>query len=125
MKSRFLKPAAWVVLGILLSMNCEEPKGTTVITFMETYGGNGNDFGHSVQQTFDGGYVITGIGGGVMLIKTDVSGDTLWTRTFPGTGISVQQTRDGGYIITGYTFSLGAGSADVWLIKTDEYGNVE
>jgi len=99
-----------------------------------TYGGTDNDVGTSAQPTTDGGYIIAGhaqsFGAGywdIYLIKTDASGDTLWTRTFGGASgdcaNSVQQTADGGYIIAGHTQSFGAGNWDVWLIKTDAYGD--
>jgi len=113
---------------------CSSDPGDTLWT--TTFGGIWVDHSYSVQQTFDGGYIIVGetssYGAGsydVWLIKTDASGDTTWTRTIGGgkddRGYSVQQTSDGGYIITGRTNSYGAGSSDVWLIKTDEDGNTE
>jgi hypothetical protein len=88
---------------------------------------------NSVQQTSDGGYVVaattSSAGPGMLdvyLIKTNAQGDTLWTRTYGGTGVdegaSVQQTSDGGYIIGGNTRSFGAGAIDFYLVKTDAQG---
>src|SRR2546422_7042577 len=96
--------------------------------FQRTYGSTFGDAAYSVQQTADSGYIITGYSrADVYLIKTNSLGDTLWTRTFGGSssevGLSVQQTTDGGYIIVGYTQSFGAGSSDVYLIKTNTLGD--
>mgnify|MGYP000137820710 CR=1 FL=1 len=99
----------------------------------QTFGGSSSDYGHSIQQTTDGGYIIAGYtqsygngGADVWLIKTDSNGDSLWTKTFGGSssdlGFSVQQTVDSGYIIAGYTQSYGNGGTDVWLIKTNSQG---
>jgi len=105
--------------------------GDTIWT--RTYGGTSYDWGYSVAQTTDGGYIVAGetgsfgTGGDVYLVKANSSGDTLWTRAYGGTsydwGYSVAQTTDGGYIIAGETYSFGAGSGDVYLVKTDALGD--
>ncbi|MBA7703424.1 hypothetical protein ES703_112210 [subsurface metagenome] len=98
-----------------------------------TYGGAYDDWGNSVQRTSDGGYIIGGYtesfgagNGDLYLIKTDSLGDTLWTRTYGGTGWdmgwSVQQTLDSGYIVAGRIWSVGV-SSNVYLIKTDASGD--
>jgi hypothetical protein len=97
------------------------------------YGGSSYDYGHCVQQTSDGGYIIVGTAYSfgsfcdIWLLKTDSSGDTLWTRTYGGSnydeGWYVQQTSDGGYIITGCTKSFGPGEYSVYLVKTNSSGD--
>ncbi|MBC8224414.1 hypothetical protein H8E65_07490 [Candidatus Bathyarchaeota archaeon] len=98
-----------------------------------TLGDSQDDGGRSVQETSDGGYIITGhaipFGADatdVYLVKTDSQGLEEWSRTFGGSstdeGYSVQQTSDGGYIITGTTWSFGDGGGDVYLVKTDSQG---
>jgi hypothetical protein len=101
-------------------------------TWIKTYGGATSEEGNSVQQTSDGGYIIAGGtepsyaagSGDVYLVKTNASGDTLWTRTYGGKGDdrgnAVQQTVDGGYIVAGYTESFGH---DVYLVKTNAAGD--
>ena len=93
------------------------------------------DWGYYVRQTNDGGYIITGCTGdinidwNVWLIKTDSNGNLTWSKDYGETNgpfdvaHSVEQTQDGGYILTGYTYSHGAGSSDVWLIKTNNLGD--
>jgi hypothetical protein len=100
-----------------------------------TYGGVDLDIAVSVVQTDDGGYAWGGYTGwscgclaDFWLVKTDLSGNHQWNRTYGGAGYdyaySVVQTDDG-YVLAGYTNSFGAGGYDAWLVKTDLDGTVE
>ena len=103
-------------------------KDTSPMSWSKTFGGPNFEDGMSVQQTSEGGYIMTGLthsygNGGAWLVKTDSSGNKLWDKVFGEStfqfGSSVRQTRDGGYIIAGRT----NGGKDAWLMKTDARGN--
>jgi hypothetical protein len=101
-----------------------------------TLGGWSSDQILSFQQTNDGGYIFVGYTesyttneSDVWLIKIDKFGKIQWQKIFGGphneTGYSIELTIDGGYIIIGKTDSYGAGNYDVWLIKTNNKGEME
>lgn len=98
------------------------------------YGGSVNSYCWFGRQTPDGGYIMTGstdcFGAGgtdAWVVKTNALGDTLWTKTYGGSGSDwfncVQLTADGGYILAGTTTSFGADSADVYLVRIDASGD--
>ncbi|HDQ15719.1 MAG TPA: hypothetical protein ENN45_01520 [Bacteroidetes bacterium] len=106
--------------------------------WIKKFGGDSLEFGYDCEQTSDGGYIVVGatfsygIGdenSDIWLIKIDGSGNKVWDKTYGGSGSehghSVQQAKDGGYIIVGYTTSYTSGLSDVYLVKTDNLGNLE
>jgi hypothetical protein len=100
-----------------------------------TYGGTNVDEAYALDQTSDGGYIFAGrtksFGAGnydFYVVKTNSTGNPIWTQTYGGSqqddGWAIRQTSDGGYIIAGGTMSYGAGSTNVWVIKTNSTGGV-
>jgi hypothetical protein len=87
---------------------------------------------YSIDVTTDGGFIIVGGTDGFTgdndfwIIRTDENGDSLWSKTYGGDNQeyahSVIQTDDGGFIIAGETNSFGAGSDDIYVVKTDANG---
>ena len=90
--------------------------------------------GNNVIQTSDGGFLITGCifpdinsnQSDILLIKTDVNGDTLWTNAV-GTanydvGFCIRETSDG-YLVSGQTKPVGQ-PYDALLIITDFGGDM-
>ena len=109
-------------------------KGDTLWT--RTYGNAESDVGLYVQQTSDGGYIITGSKTSVKegdkdvwLFKTDSQGELLWEQCYGGddhdVGYCVQETSDGSYILCGYRdyAKTGCVCPRAWLLKTDSQGD--
>jgi hypothetical protein len=97
------------------------------------YGGKADSYCYSISQTREGGYILGGytnaFGAGqsdFWILRTNSTGDTLWSRTYGGTGADicscVKQTRDGGFVLLGTTTSFGFGNSDVYLVKIDPSG---
>ena len=105
------------------------------IIWIKTFDEGGNEHLSTLCCTNDGGYLLTGFresssihNGALWIVKTNSTGDKDWEKTFDGPGFEYYygkgcfQTSDNGYIICGNSGSYGAGSVDVWVIKTDSSG---
>ena len=106
------------------------------VDWQKTYGGNAGEGARSIQQTEDGGYILTGRtesfgagSGDIWILKLSPTGDVEWQKTYGGnardSAYSTQKTEDGGYILTGITESFGAGDFDFWVLKLSSTGGVE
>lgn len=108
--------------------------------WIKTYGGDSDDVSFSVADLHGGGYVIGGMtrsygygnpGSGdhqhIYFIKTNNTGDTVWTKMYAGTGheecYSIVSMADGGFLAVGYTTSRGNPEQDGWLLRLDANGD--
>jgi hypothetical protein len=104
------------------------------IQFELTLGGPMRDYGYSVQQTTDGGFLVagetqsSGAGGyDAWLVRLSSKGQVIWQRTYGGVADDnvrgVREAADGGFVAVGYTY-LNGGFGNLWLFKVDESGDV-
>ncbi|HUS86795.1 MAG TPA: DJ-1/PfpI family protein [Bacteroidales bacterium] len=101
--------------------------------WVSVIGGFGADGAKSIAGTKDGGYILTGYtfshGTGdadILVVKTDSTGKLEWSKIFGGEGTEYGYSctvLDNGYLFVGYTTSFGAGSKDIYVIRTDYNGN--
>jgi len=110
------------------------------LTWQKSLGGSNGDFGYSIQQTPDNGYVVNGgtdsNNGDVTgnhgnedfwVVKLSASGNLMWQSALGGSsydeGKSIDQTSDGGYIAAGFSSSNNGnvsgnhGQNDFWVAK--------
>jgi uncharacterized delta-60 repeat protein len=105
------------------------------VLWQKTYGGTNLETSSAdpIQQTADGGYIVTGLtrsfgagGNDVLVFKLDTQGVVQWQKTYGGPGDdqahSVRQTNDGGYAVAGFSGSFGAGGLDIWVLKLNAQG---
>jgi len=100
-----------------------------------TFGGEGNDGANAAVLTADGNLLLSGwttsYGNGfedIYLLLADTAGAFIGQRTYGGAnlddGVAVIPDGSGGFIVAGLTYSLGAGSADVYVLRLDNAANV-
>jgi len=98
------------------------------------YGGSGDDYAESVQQTSDGGYIVAGYtesytngSSDFAIYKLNSSGSKVWFKHYGGTNwdrsYTIQQTSDGGYIVAGVSDSYSYGNSDFGIYKLDSSGS--
>ena len=91
---------------------------------------------HSLQLTYDGGYIVTGQyynqstrSYDILILKLFPDGSVEWSKTYRGSTrdfpYRVQQTIDGSYIVAGQTYIYGAGGIDIWILKLTSDGMIE
>ncbi len=104
------------------------------VQWLKTYGTTSYDYGFTIEQTSDAGYVVAGLmrgGAGEddgWILKLNETGGVIWQKAYGGTQneifYDIQQIAGGGYIVAGSTESFGAGGGDAWLLKLDATGVV-
>jgi hypothetical protein len=136
------------MLLLLLSYQQAAAQVAPVIEWQKCLGGSWDDYATSVQQTFDGGFIVTGwtystdglVTGNhgacdVWVVKMDAAGNPQWEKTYGGSGSDfayyILQSADSGYIVAGISTSTDGdltenkGLDDVWVLKLDATGNIE
>lgn len=105
--------------------------------FQRIFSGPGDDRGHAVITTNDGGYAISGYttsfgsgGQDLFILKTDSQGNILWQKTYgssgneEGTSVVITETPDFGFVIAGSTTGFAANSLDFYVVRVDNAGNL-
>ncbi|MGZ3751180.1 MAG: T9SS type A sorting domain-containing protein [Bacteroidia bacterium] len=137
-----------ITLFLIMLFGTEVIYSQPTIQWQKSYGGTVGDLAQSVQQTFDGGYIVAGIttstNGDVSgnfgnddfwVVKLSNTGAIQWQKCLGGTnaddGYSVQQTSDSGYVVAGVATSTNGnvtgnqGSDDFWIVKLSSSGNIQ
>jgi hypothetical protein len=123
------------------------------IVWQKSIGGAGPESFTNIEQTNDGGYIISGDSSSTLsgdktenrinnsddywIVKLDAFGNIMWDNTIGGNfnedNSNIKQTLDGGFIISGFSDSNASvdktensyGGYDYWIVKLDSNGIVQ
>ncbi len=101
-----------------------------------TYGETSDLMAYSMAPTTDSGYIVTGVFESskadyysLFLLKVDSYGYTDWFETYHlgdgAVGLAIIQASDGGYAVTGEIQNDTLGISVAFILKTDQYGELE
>lgn len=126
---RYRGPEGWDLLLLKLS-------GRGDLEWARAMDWGGLDYGESVVQAGDGGFVVAGwtmsFGAGssdFLAARFSSTGTPEWVKAYGGpehdAAKAVVQTQDGGFLLAGETWSSGAGLSDILLLKIAADGSLE
>ena len=121
------------------------------LIWQKSLGGTNDDFANYVQQTKEGGYIVSGASrssdGDVTnnkgdydywIVKLNNSGSIQWQKNYGGSyedeASYIKQMNDGSYIVSGYSKSYDGdivnnhsndNHSDYWILKLNNKGNIE
>ncbi len=117
------------------------------VAWQKSIGGEDNEDAHAIIRAQDGGLIIAGTtfsasgdiksnrgNGDLLLVKTDLEGNLLWTKTYGGSepdgANAIFRTKDRNYIVLGTTQSKDGmiqqnrGSYEGWVMKLNPKGDI-
>lgn len=124
-----------VFLALLLLSSAIMVYGQGYEEWSKDIGGDDTEHFKAIQETLDGGFIIVGYvepwardDRELYMVKTDSMGDLEWSQVYGDAkdddAYDVVQTGDGGYLVVGGTKSYGAGLTDLWVMRTDDQGEL-
>jgi len=141
-----MKTIKFTLLFILIATiaNAQAP----AIEWEKCFGGTSYEFGSSIIQTSDGGYIAAGKtvstdydavdnhgGYDVFIVKLSANSTTEWIKCLGGSydesAHCIIETSDHGFIVAGSTLSNDGdvsgnhGASDGWVVKLDSFGEIE
>jgi len=138
---RITKDGGYIIAGSYQDINEDWSDAFLVKTdrygqveWIKTYGSEDNEESFSSLLVVDDGYIAVGsktaidnVDNNVYIVKTDINGDTVWTKNYGGpyddVANVIETAGKGRYIIGGFTKSAVYGTKRAYLVVIDNKGN--